>query len=134
MMQQILQDPEQKELDLKISKAIQSMPNEVKDRFKALKVIQVNYSTYFMSFAMRLIFTIQDQGNAIDDEEDQEYRELEVKYDKLYQEIYELRRKVVMGEGSSVDQYLQDYDKRAKELDDDQYKNIEVNPVDVKDI
>jgi hypothetical protein len=38
-MEHILQDPEQKELDLKISKAIDAMPTEVKDRFKALKVI-----------------------------------------------------------------------------------------------
>jgi hypothetical protein len=39
-----------------------------------------------------------------------------------------------MGESISVDQYLQEYEARAKELDDEEYKKLEVNPVDVKDI
>ena len=32
-------DPEQAEIELKISKDINQMPEEVKDRFKALKVL-----------------------------------------------------------------------------------------------
>ena len=39
-----------------------------------------------------------------------------------------------MAEAITIDQYIQDYDKRAKELDDEEYKNLEVNTVDVKDI
>ena len=34
-------DPEQKEFELKMSKTIEAMPVEVRDRFKALKVLQV---------------------------------------------------------------------------------------------
>ena len=34
-----IEDPELKEFDLKISKTIENMPEEVKDRFKALKVL-----------------------------------------------------------------------------------------------
>jgi len=34
-------DPEEKQFELKISKAILSMPPEVQDRFKALKTLQV---------------------------------------------------------------------------------------------
>jgi hypothetical protein len=33
------EDPEQKEFELKMSKTIDTMPDEVKDRFKALKVL-----------------------------------------------------------------------------------------------
>jgi len=42
------------------------MPAEIKDRFKALKVLM-------------------DEVNVLDEEEDKEYRVLELKYDKLYQ-------------------------------------------------
>jgi hypothetical protein len=37
-----IEDPEQKEFELKMSKVIQEMPSEVKDRFKALKVLMVS--------------------------------------------------------------------------------------------
>ena len=53
-------------------KDINSMPDEVKDRFKALKVLY-------------------DQVNDMDEEEEKEYRLLELKYEKLYQEIYAKR-------------------------------------------
>lgn len=80
------------------------------------------------------IINPQDEGNAVDDEEDQEYRELEIKYDKLYREIYEVRRKVIMGEAYQLEQLIADYEKRAKELDDEDYKKVEANAIDVKDI
>ena len=51
-----IEDPEQKEFELKMSKLIEGMPGEVKDRFKVLKVQM-------------------DQVNAIDEEEDKEYFE-----------------------------------------------------------
>jgi hypothetical protein len=71
--------------------------------------------------------------NAVDDEEDREYRQLEVKYDKLYQQIYEQRRNIVLG-NSKGEELLAEYEARAKELDDDSYKTLEVDPIDVKDI
>lgn len=77
---------------------------------------------------------LQDQANAFDDEEDKEYRVLELKYDKLYQEIYELRRKVIQGESLDENDLLAEYEKRAAELNDEDFKKVEANPVDVKDI
>ena len=70
----------------------------------------------------------------MDEEEDSEYRKLELKYDKLYQEIYEERRKIVMGEIPPNENLLQEYEKRAEELKDDDYKKVEVVPHDFKDI
>jgi len=35
-------DPEQKQFELQMSKTIEAMPAEVKDRFKALKVLYVS--------------------------------------------------------------------------------------------
>ena len=57
-----------------------------------------------------------------------------MKYDKIYKEIYEMRRKVIMGESFTTDELLQEYEKRAQELNDEDYKKVEVNPADVKDI
>ena len=62
-------DPDQAELEFKMCKDINAMPDEVKDRFKALKVLY-------------------DQVNDLDDEEEKEYRALEIKYEKLYSEVY----------------------------------------------
>lgn len=69
-----------------------------------------------------------------DEEEEEEYRKLELKYDKLYQGIYEQRRKLVMGQAPPTDDLLQEYEKRAEELNDEDYKKVEVTPCDVKDI
>jgi hypothetical protein len=111
-----IEDPEQKEFELKMSKLIDTMPLEVKDRFKVLKVYM-------------------DQVNELDEEEDKEYRELELKYDKLYKTIYEQRRNIIMGvEIADSENLIALYDKREKELDDDDYKKVEVTPCDVKEI
>ena len=58
-------DPDQAELEFKMCKDINAMPEEVRDRFKALKVLY-------------------DQVNDMDEEEEKEYRALEIKYEKLY--------------------------------------------------
>ena len=65
-------DPDQAELEYKMCKDINAMPEEVKDRFKALKVLY-------------------DQVNDMDEEEEKEYRALEIKYEKLYQGVYAKR-------------------------------------------
>ena len=59
---------------------------------------------------------------------------LEIKYDLLYKEVYEQRRLVLIGEKSPSDELVKEFDARAKELDDEEYKKIEVNTCDVKDI
>jgi hypothetical protein len=57
-----------------------------------------------------------------------------LKYDKLYTEIYEQRRKIIIGQDISNDAaLLQEYETRAQELNDEEYKKIEVTACDVKD-
>lgn len=70
----------------------------------------------------------------MDDEEEALYRDLEIKYDRLYKEIYEQRRLVLLGEKTPAVELIAEYDTRAKELDDEDYKKLEVNACDVKDI
>jgi hypothetical protein len=41
---------------------------------------------------------------------------------------------VLVGETLSLDELVHEYEKRAKELDDEDYKKIEVDTIDVKDI
>jgi len=60
-----LKDPEQAELETKLSKDINAMPDEVKDRFKAIKVLY-------------------DEINDLNEDEEREHRLLELKYEKLY--------------------------------------------------
>ena len=43
----MIEDPEQKEFELKMSKTILEMPQEVQDRFKALKVLYVRAKRWF---------------------------------------------------------------------------------------
>jgi hypothetical protein len=62
-------DPPQAEAELKISTDITKMPEEVMDRFKAIKVLY-------------------DMAGDLDEQEEKEYRALEVKYEKLYREVY----------------------------------------------
>ena len=59
---------------------------------------------------------------------------MEFKYDRLYKEIYEQRRSLLLGEKPPAADFLSEYDTRAKELDDEDYKKLEVNAPDVKDI
>jgi hypothetical protein len=59
---------------------------------------------------------------------------LELKYDALYKELYEQRRILLLGEKTPATEHLSEYEARAKELDDDDYKKLEVQAVDVKDI
>ena len=62
---------------------INNMPEEVRDRFKALKVLY-------------------DQVNLVYEEEEKEYRLLELKYEKLYSQVYEKRRQLLSGQ-SDID-------------------------------
>lgn len=62
------------------------------------------------------------------------YRELELKYDKLYNEVYEQRKQILLGTGPLPEALITEYDNRAKELDDEDFKKVEANSVDVKEI
>ena len=70
----------------------------------------------------------------IDEEEEKLYRELELKYDKLYSQVYEERKQLLLGKTVPAEAYIAEYETRAKELDDEDYKKVEVNAVDVKEI
>ena len=59
---------------------------------------------------------------------------MELKYDKLYKEIYEERRKILMGLLPPPETLLSEYEQRATELNDEDFKKLEVTPCDVKDI
>jgi len=58
-------------------------------------------------------------------------RELEVKYEALYQEFYDLRKDVIVGKTvSDQDALLKRFEERAVELDDENYKALEVEACD----
>jgi len=48
--------------------------------------------------------------------------------------VYEQRRLVLIGSKTPSDELVKEFDNRAKELDDEEYKKLEVNTCDVKDI
>jgi hypothetical protein len=77
---------------------------------------------------------LYDTEREIDDEEEALYRALELKYDALYREVYEERKQVLAGTKTPSDDVITVYNARAKELDDEDYKKLEINPCDVKDI
>ena len=52
-------------------------------------------------------------------------RDLEVKYEALYQEYYEKRRQVIQGTLTADPESIAEFEKRAVELDDEDYKSIE---------
>jgi hypothetical protein len=92
------------------------MPEGVKDRFKAIKVLY-------------------DQCGDLDEEEEKCYRALEVKYEKLYAEIYEQRALLVKGDIDVEAHYLDKYEYRAENLKQDaKYADVDVMPADVKSI
>lgn len=111
-----MKDPQQAELELKMAKDIQAMPEAVQDRFKALHVIY-------------------DEVNRIDDDEEREYRALELKYEKMYQEVYAKRLALLNGEQAAVDdELIKKFDERREIFTDAKYAELEVTPCDVKDI
>lgn len=79
-MQQMNEEAEAK-ADLNISKHINELDDEFKDRFKALKVIQ------------NLI-------HDLDEEEQKDVRKEEIVFEDKYKEIYELRRKYINADAS----------------------------------
>lgn len=109
-------DPDMAELENKMNDDILAMPAEVTNRFKALKVLY-------------------DQANEIDQEEEKEYRLLEVKYEKLYAQVYSKRRDLLSGSGEIDEKIVAEYDQRRDiRVADEKYAGIEVEICDVKEI
>lgn len=109
-------DPDMAELENKMNADINNMPAEVKDRFKALKVLY-------------------DQANLIDHEEEKEYRLLELKYEKLYAEVYKKRKDLLTGKSEIDEKLVTAYDeRRTARQAHDKYASVEVEICDVKEI
>lgn len=104
--------------DLNISKHINGLEDELKDRFKALKVIQ-------------------NDLHDMDEEEQKEVRKQEIIFEEKYREIYEMRRKFINADGIDKEleaQLIAEFNKRAEDMKDEDYQKLEVAPCDVKPI
>jgi len=108
-------DPETAEIELRLSKDIMAMPEEVKDRFKALKVLT-------------------DELHKLDEEEDIAYRAIERKYELLYQQVYAKRAAMLKGDTMPDEATLAKFEEMKTGLQDDAYESLEVPMCDVKDI
>lgn len=100
---------------LKVSKFINEMDEELRDRFKALKVIQ-------------------DQIQDADSDEAKEIRKLEVEFEKKYKEIYRIREQIINGKLAVPQDLVKEFDERAQKVKDEDYDKLEVTPCDVKSI
>ena len=111
-----VKDPDQAELEFKIIRDINNMDPEVRDRFTAIKVLY-------------------DQCNDINDEEEKEHRELELKYEKLYAQVYAKRAALIRGEPDAVSQELVEaFEVRADIFKDGAFPDVEVTFCDTKEI
>lgn len=99
----------------KISKAINSMDAELKDRFKALK-------------------SIQDIIRDCDEEEQKEIRLLEIEFENKYKEIYSRREQLINGKVTPDESLIKEFEERATKMKDADYDKLEVAPCDVKSI
>ena len=108
-------DPEQADVELKISKDIERMPEEVRDRFKAIKVLT-------------------DKLHELDEEEDRAYRAIERKYELLYQKVYEKRAAILKGSAMPDPETIEKFEEAKSKLVDEEYEKLEVPICDVKDI
>ena len=106
------EDPEQAEIELKLSKDICAMPEEVKDRFKALKVLT-------------------DSLHDLDQDEDIMYRAIERKYELLYAKVYEKRAALLKGDSmpDAVDE--EKFLAMKEKMVDESYETLEVPICDV---
>ena len=91
------------------------MPEEVKDRFKALKVLT-------------------DQLHVLDEEEDLAYRAIERKYELLYGKVYQKRAALLKGDSQPQQATLDKFEEMKNNLLDEAYEGLEVPICDVKDI
>lgn len=91
------------------------MPEEVKERFKALKVLT-------------------DQLHKLDEEEDIAYRAIERKYELLYQNVYAKRAALIKGDSQPEPATLEKFEEMKSNLMDESYEGLEVPICDVKDI
>lgn len=116
-MQPIIKDKDEADLEFKMCRDINNMDIAVRDRFKALHAL---YS----------------QVNDFNTEEQKEQRTLEVKYEKLYAEVYAKRAALLRGDAAAMDEELiKRFDERAEIFEDKEaFPDVEVGFCDVKEI
>ena len=100
---------------LKISKYIAEMDEEIRDRFKALK-------------------SIQDMLGEADEEEQKEIKKIELEFEERYKEIYRTREQIVNGKLALPADLVESFNTRAEQVKDEDYEKLEVMPCDVKSI
>lgn len=88
-----IEDPDKVERDHSVSSTINKMPEDIRDRFKALK-------------------SLADECSELDDEMQTEMRKLEVYYEQLYQEVDDARAKVISGICDPNDDLIDQFDMR----------------------
>lgn len=106
---------EEDQQSYKITKHIDSIDPELKDRFKALQAI---------AFECR----------EFDDEESKAIKELELQFENKYMEIYAQREAVINDKGDLDMVLVEKFDSRAKLMKDEDYDKVEITPCDVKAI
>jgi len=108
-------EDEENQAQHKMSKYIDEMDAEIKDRFKAL-------------------FAIQSFVRDFDEEENKAIRDLEIEFEKKYKEIYALREKLINGKCDIDAKIIKEFDERAVLMADEDFDKLEVVPCDVKSI
>lgn len=103
------------EHDLTITKYIQSIDPELRDRFKALH-------------------TLQCITKEMDEEETEGIRKLELEFEEKYKQIYATRELLINGKSEIDSALVKAFDETAEKLKDDDYDKLEVVPCDVKSI
>jgi hypothetical protein len=95
MQQPLLKDKDEADLEFKMCRDINNMDLAVRDRFKALMALYSNV-------------------NDINTDEMRENRNLEVKYEKLYAQVYAKRAALLRGDAAALDdELIKKFDERA---------------------
>mmetsp|Transcript_36732 Transcript_36732/g.27194 ORF Transcript_36732/g.27194 Transcript_36732/m.27194 type:complete len:174 (-) Transcript_36732:634-1155(-) len=120
-------EAEEKEIEQKMVKIVHMMPKEVQNRFKALKVLS-------------------DRRSQLNDKFEDEMRALEDKIAAKKKPLYDQRAKIISGEETKFEDYVQKFDQTMEKLEKESKavvrKNIdqkekeedEIPEVDVKDL
>jgi len=109
-----IEDPDKLQLLATMSDHISKMPEEIRDRFKALKILY-------------------DECDELEDDRETELHKLEIQFEALYEDIYRQRNEVVNGTEALNQDLIDEFDIKAKELQKDpNYKDIEIALCDVK--
>jgi len=78
---------------------------------------------------------LYDRVNHVEEEEEKEYRKLEIKYEKMYAEVYAKRMSLLSGKADLSEELIKKFDERKEEvMKNEKYNGVEVEICDVKEI